>query len=110
MLERYNEIVPNGADRIVSMAESQVRHRQTLENSVISGNVKAQSRGQVFAFALGLLSIGGGIGLIAFGRDASGLVAIITALASYAVVFVYGKHEQRAERAEKRRELNGPSQ
>lgn len=32
MLERYNQVLPNGAERIVAIAESQMRHRQGLES------------------------------------------------------------------------------
>ena len=105
MLERHKQVLPNGAERVVAMAESQMRHRQSLESAVVNGNVGAQARGQVFAFALGLLAIGGGIGLVAFGKNTQGLVSIIAALTAYAGVFIYGKREQRLERERKRREL-----
>ena len=60
LLERYSQIVPNGADRIVAMAESQLQHRQSLESAVVNGNVAAQSRGQIMGFILGLVAILGG--------------------------------------------------
>jgi hypothetical protein len=47
------------------MAESQMQHRQSLESTVVNGNVTAQRRGQVMGFVLGLVAILGGIGLIA---------------------------------------------
>ena len=105
MLARFNEIIPNGADRIVAMAESQQHHRQALESAVVTGNVGAQRRGQWFGFTLGLVAIGGGIGLIAFDKNTEGLVAIITAFVALAGVFVYGKVEQERERTRKRNEL-----
>ena len=80
LLERYNQIVPNGADRIVAMAESQMLHRQSLESAVVLGNIKAQSGGQTKAFILGLIAILGGIGLIAFDKNSAGLAAIMTFL------------------------------
>lgn len=104
MLERYNHVVPNGADRIVAMAEGQLRHRQRLESTVVDGNVNAQKRGQIFAFTLGLIAIIGGIVLIALNKNAQGLAAIITAFVALAGVFVYGRWEQERERERKRRE------
>lgn len=104
MLARFNEIIPNGADRIVTMAESQLRHRQTLESAVVLGNVDAQSRGQACAFVLGFLAIAGGIGLIAFDKSTQGLVAIITAFVALAGIFIYGRYEQGRERERKRQE------
>lgn len=105
MLERYNQVLPDGANRIVSLAEGQMRHRQSLESAVIHGNVKAQTRAQIFAFALGMLAIGGGIWLIASGMNVEGLASVIAALAAYTGVFIYGKREQRLERERKRQEL-----
>lgn len=105
VLEQYGRIVPNGADRIVAMAESQMRRRQALESAVVNGNVEAQRRGQVMGFILGLVAILGGIGLIAFDKDVEGLSAIITAFVALASVFVYGRVEQRRERERKRDEL-----
>jgi len=110
LLERYNQIVPNGADRIVAMAESQMQHRQLLESAVVNGNVVAQRRGQTMGFILGLITILGGIGLIAFDQDAQGLAAIITAFVGLAGVFVYGRIEQRRERAQKREELSNAAE
>ncbi len=104
MLARFNQIVPNGAERIVAMAESQLHHRQTLEAKVIGGNVDAQSRGQIFAFILGAITIVGGMILVALNRPTSGLVAILAALSTLSGIFIYGRREQSQERDRKRRE------
>jgi uncharacterized membrane protein len=32
ILAKYNDALPNGAERIVAMAEGQMKHRQALEN------------------------------------------------------------------------------
>ncbi len=104
MLERYNQIVPNGADRIIAMAESQLRHRHRLEGTVVDGNVAAQKRGQLFAFVLGFIAIVGGIVLIVLDKDAQGLAAIISAFVALAGVFIYGRWEQERERERKRQE------
>jgi uncharacterized membrane protein len=45
MLARYNDALPDGADRIVKMAEDQSSHRRRME-----------SRGQIFAFVLALVA------------------------------------------------------
>ena len=39
------------------MAEEQAAHRRAIESRVIAGNVDAERRGQVFAFALTLFAI-----------------------------------------------------
>ena len=87
------------------MAESQMRHRQSLESAVVLGNVRAQNHGQVMAFILGLITILGGIGLIAFDKDVEGLAAIITAFVGLGGLFIYGRIEQSRERQRKRDEV-----
>jgi uncharacterized membrane protein len=87
------------------MAESQMRHRQELESTVVKGNVRAQTRGQIMAFVLALIAIGGGIVMVAFNKDTAGLTSIITAVTALVGVFVYGRIEQARERKEKRDEL-----
>lgn len=89
----------------MSMAESQLKHRQGLESAVVRGNIRAETRGQIFGFALGLIAIIGGIWLIASGKDAIGLSAIITAFSALAGVFVHGRNQQAKERARKREEM-----
>ena len=103
------DVVPNGAERIVALAERQVEHRQSLENAVVHANIRAESRGQTFAFLLALIVVVGGIVLIAFNKDVQGLAAIITAFIGLATVFVYGRWQQKQERERKRREADAAS-
>ena len=44
-----------------------------------------------------MTAILGGIWLISIGKETTGLVAIVTAIASLVGVFVYGKSEQKKE-------------
>jgi uncharacterized membrane protein len=89
VLARYDEVVPGGADRIVKLAENQVKHRQTM-----------QSRGQIFTFVLALVVLIGGIGLVAHGNSIEGLVPLVAALAGLGGLFVY--REIQWSRSEKR--------
>jgi len=101
LIARYNEIIPNGAERIMAMAERQSAHREQMEARVVNGNVASQTRGSYFAFILALISIMGGFFLIYAGKNAQGLVAIIVSVGSLAGVFIYSKYEQRKERERK---------
>jgi uncharacterized membrane protein len=87
MLARYNDALPDGADRIVKMAEEQSSHRRTME-----------SRGQTFAFVLALVAIVGGIVLIATGHSIAGLVPLIGAIGGLIGVFIYGEVRARNAR------------
>jgi uncharacterized membrane protein len=78
VLARYNEALPSGAERIVALAEEQARHRRRME-----------ARGQVLLFAVVLVALVGGIGLIALGENAAGLVPVIAAIGGLGSLFVY---------------------
>src|SRR6266702_2625802 len=53
-LAAYNQIIPNGADRIMKMAEDQSAHRIQLEKTVVGSQQRQASRGQVFGLIIGL--------------------------------------------------------
>ena len=101
LLERYNEVIPNGAERIMVMAEKQSAHREALEARVVNGNVANQTRGSIFGFIISLVAIIGGFVLIEQGKNAEGLSSIIASLAALVGIFFYSKHEQKRERVEK---------
>jgi uncharacterized membrane protein len=104
ILAEYNQIIPDGANRILAMAERQQAHRHELEGTVVRSNVTNERRGQLFAFIIAMTAILGGLGLILSGRDTEGLVAILGTLTALASVFVYGRYKQAQEREQKRRE------
>jgi uncharacterized membrane protein len=101
LLAMYNDVVANGAERILGMAERQSAHRESMEAQVVKANLALQRQGSWFAFILAFLTIGGGIFLIYLGKDGYGLAAIIAALTSLAGVFFFSRREQRKERVEK---------
>jgi uncharacterized membrane protein len=78
VLARYNEALPGGAERIVALAEEQASHRRRME-----------ARGQVLLFAVVLVALVGGIGLIALGENAAGLVPVIAAIGGLGSLFIY---------------------
>ena len=101
LLAKYNEVIPNGAERIMAMAERQSAHRERLEARVVNGNVASQTRGSWFAFILCLVALVGGFYLILHGKSTSGLVAIMVSVGTIGGIFIYSRHEQRQERADK---------
>lgn len=84
LLSQYDELVPNGAERIVELTEREARHRQTLE-----------ARGQLFAFVLAMISLVGGIGLIVIGASVEALVSLLAAIAALGGVFIYREVQSR---------------
>jgi hypothetical protein len=57
-----------------------------------------------------MTAVGGGIELILRGRDGYGLAAIVSALASLAGVFIYGKAKQRKELDDKAKDFVQPQE
>jgi uncharacterized membrane protein len=97
VLDDYSRVMPDGAERVVSMIERQASHRQRLE-----------SRGQLFGFAFAMVALVGGIVLIALGQSVEGLIALIGALGGVGGLFIYNQRETHRREAEAR-PSNGPS-
>lgn len=60
-LEKFNQIIPNGADRIVAMAEKEQAHRIDYEKTGVSATIAESKRGQYLGAAISLVAIGGAI-------------------------------------------------
>lgn len=102
LLGQYNDVIPNGAERLMKMAEVQQNHRQELEKAVINGNVKAESRGQWMGLVVSVAVIGAGTYLAAIGRQITGGILVGVDVVALASVFVFGKHKQQKELETKR--------
>lgn len=98
MLREYDSILPGAADRIITMAEAQSRHRQQLESNVIMSDIANARTGLHYGLIIGLVSIIGGCVCIALGQQIGGSIIGGTGLTSLVGVFVYGTRERRKER------------
>jgi uncharacterized membrane protein len=87
------------------MAEAQSSHRHDIEKAVIASNCRVQERGPIFGFTLALIVVAIGTVLTFMGKQTAGLTALIAALASIVIPFVYGKISQSKELASKKEEL-----
>jgi uncharacterized membrane protein len=87
MLAAYDTAVPNGAERVLAMAERQQSHRHELESTVINGDSRRADHGLYIGGAIIIVSIICGSVLVALGKDAQGLLigvgSIIAALGSF---------------------------
>ncbi|MBZ0242901.1 MAG: DUF2335 domain-containing protein [Bacteroidales bacterium] len=94
-LIKYNSIIPNGADRIMKMAENQQAHRIKLESKVIASQSSQSNLGQLFGLIIGLVGIGCGTFLAATGEPTVGGIIAGGTVISLVSVFVIGKSIQR---------------
>lgn len=101
LLDAYNQIVPNAAERIISMAEREQEHRHHLEKNVIGSDVRRADYGLVLGFIVALVLGVGGIYLLAIGRRLDGLITALGPLATVAGVFVYVRKTRRRELGER---------
>ena len=101
-LRKYGEIIPNGADRIMKMAEEQSRHRIAIESIVIDSQQKLGSRGQVFGLTIGIFGISAVVYSAMNGHDTFGAVVGGSTVVSLAVAFITDRRVQQKELQEKR--------
>jgi uncharacterized membrane protein len=100
VLAQYDEIIPNGADRLLGLAERQAAHRQYLEKTVIESDKIRSMLGLILGFILASGLGGGGIYLMATGVGGFGFSTILLTLASLVGTFMYGHKSRKQERRE----------
>ncbi|MFA7421953.1 MAG: DUF2335 domain-containing protein [Melioribacteraceae bacterium] len=94
-LKQFDDIVPGAAERIITQFEEQSRHRRSLEQVVISNDVKLSQRGLVFGFIIGMVAIICG-GILAFlGREIAGSFIGGGGVVGLVSVFIYGSQSKR---------------
>ena len=108
-LERYARIVPDGADRIMRLAESRAAHEQQLERDALAANIAAleeelrqQRRGQNLALAIGLQTLAGSVATALAGQEAAAVTLAATSLVGVVAAFLGvrlgGKNDHRGVR------------
>ncbi len=73
-LIKYNSVIPEGADRIMRMAEKQQEHRMNLESKVIASQTSQSILGQWFGLIIGIIGIGCGTFLAYSGESTVGAI------------------------------------
>lgn len=93
ILERYNELIPNGADRITKLAENQNAHRISTETKLVDQGLIQSKRGQIFAFILGISGFVSATKLGITGHYwLAGIIGGST-VTSLVLAFIYGKYK-----------------
>lgn len=101
-LQRYEEILPGAAERILTMAEDQAKHRQSLEQKVVDGDISAQRLGLMIGGAVAV-ALGAVAAVIAvWASPVAGAVLGAVDIASIVGAFVYGRREKSEELRQRR--------
>ncbi len=101
-LSEYSEIIPNGAERIMQMAEKQLDHRMKMENKVIGGQMLQSNIGQFLAFLIGIAALVASTYCIVNGYEWSGSLLGIGGLTGLVTAFIKGRSQQESNLKEKR--------
>jgi uncharacterized membrane protein len=105
ILIKYNDVVPNGGERIILMAEKQQNHRISLEKFVLEKDARRADLGLILGFILALLVAIGGIWVVLMGKDIAGLSMIFVPLATLVGVFINAQRVRKEEREARNKTL-----
>ena len=101
-LTEYSAIIPNGAERIMQMAEKQHEHRMKMENKVVSGQMLQSNIGQILAFLIGLAALCASTYCIVSGYEWSGTLIGLGGLTGLVTAFIKGRGHQEKNLEDKR--------
>lgn len=101
LLKGYNEVIKDGAERIVIMAEKQSSHRMQLEDHAIKEELKQSRLGQVFGFILGIVGLVLAAILAILDHEAIAGIFGTTTILGLVTVFVLGKKAQKKDLEDK---------
>ena len=107
ILQQYNNIVPDAAERIIHMAEKQSDHRMGLERKVVDSNILKSYLGMIIAAGIAVYGLYIAKEISINGNPwAAGIIAALD-LGGLISVAIYNGLIQNRER-EKRRDASSP--
>jgi uncharacterized membrane protein len=115
VLQRYEEIHPGTAERVLQQFERETQHRHAIEQKLVDGQLEIQRAeipafrlGQVFAFIIaivGLLAAAYCVSTVpAAGHAWAGASIAGISLATLTGLFIYGRKAKAAEEAEEQKQ------
>lgn len=76
-LEHFNQIIPNGAERIMAMVEREQAHRISEESSILKATIKDTARGHWIGLSISIASIVGCIVTAYMGAHPTVSIALV---------------------------------
>ncbi|MCY4360934.1 MAG: DUF2335 domain-containing protein [Gammaproteobacteria bacterium] len=93
-LEKYNQITPGAAERIIAMAERETGHRHDTEQLIISNEYKEAKRGHIFALIICSLGILTGGYIAISGLQWAAMVIGSSVVIGLASTFIIGRNRK----------------
>ncbi len=90
-VQRYEQVLPGAADRIMKLLESQSEHRMDMETALVEGALRTERLGQVFGLSIVVVVFAVSAWLIDGGHGISGTVLGVTDLVALIAVFLRGR-------------------
>ena len=109
-LEAYNQIIPDGADRILKMVEAQSAHRIGMEKVVITSQQRQAFCGQIFGLLIGLSGLSLATYAAVMGQPWFGAIIGGATLGSLVSAFLYTQTQQKKELEQKAEPMRPPEQ
>jgi len=97
LLEHYNKIIPDGADRLLRLVELQSGHRRTSETKSLDASISITKRGQFLAFLLSLAGFSTAVLCAYLGQPVPSTVIGGGTLIGLASLFIKGYTHKRFE-------------
>lgn len=105
-LAAYNVVIPDGANRIMQMAEAQSAHRIRIENLVVTSQQKQSQCGQIFGLIIGLVGIGAAMYAAVNGQPWFGGILGGGTLVSLVTAFLKSRDKGESDLREKREQMS----
>jgi len=96
-LKRFDKVVPGTGKKLINQFIKQSDHRMSIENKVVSSNIKKESIGQIFGFTLMLLIIAGGFTMVFLDKDVVGMLFAASGFGGILALFFAQKSKSRKE-------------
>jgi uncharacterized membrane protein len=101
ILAGYNNVIPNGADRVIKMAEQEQAHRHNIETTIVGKESFEKRVGLVFAFILALSVLGVSSYLLIFTEKSGyGLTVFIIELGGLVWAFLGARDKRQRDISE----------
>lgn len=90
-LAKYNEIIPNGAERIMQMAERTQAHQHLMEVTALGAHKSESGRGQIFALFIAIASLLVSAYAMFLGLEGAAMIIGGTTVVGLVAAFITGK-------------------
>jgi uncharacterized membrane protein len=78
VLQQFNQIIPNGAERILALVEQEQAHRFALDNAMLKQETKDTQRRHYLGWSIGLTAIAASLGSVYLGAHWSVSIALVS--------------------------------